>query len=507
MLAEQLEDDRDMRVLPNFGVDDLDSDSLRIYRQMLKDEKPAHPYLELNDVEFLERIKAFRMDRESGKSGLTLAGVLMFGKWGAIQEAVPTYQVDYQERADTKAERRWIDRVVPDGTWSGNVFDFYRKVYRKLTADLKVPFELKGGQRQEDTPIHQALREALVNTLVHADYSGRVSVLVVKRPDMFGFRNPGKLRLPLEQVLQGGESDCRNRFMHQMFLLIGLGERAGSGMPKILSSWRSLHWRQPLLREKEDPEQTLLELHMLDLLPPLVLAELRQAIGSAFDSLLPLDRLILATASIEGTVNHARVLEISNAHPHDLSVSLARLEKKGLLSSQGQSRGKIYFLPGSAPLLPEQVFSGPWVLPSGVGTPISGSAAFSSGQTIGASGQSDSRGARDGSGRLLNPRLDSPVIDQLDALTAAFREQLEAVAGPAKQRKRAGNELMEQVLLQVCAGHYIRLAALAELVGRNPDALRKGHLDRLVQSGRVRLAFRDTPNHKQQAYRAELPDV
>ena len=78
-----------------------------------------------------------------------------------------------------------------DGSWSGNLFDFYRRVSRKLMEDLKVPFVLKNNVRQDDTPLHQALREAMVNALVHADYSGRASVLVVKQPSGFLFRNPG----------------------------------------------------------------------------------------------------------------------------------------------------------------------------------------------------------------------------------------------------------------------------------------------------------------------------
>ncbi|WP_199911726.1 putative DNA binding domain-containing protein [Dongshaea marina] len=175
----------------------------------------------------------------------------MFGNWEAITAAAPNYFVDFQERPEAQAEHRWVDRVCPDGTWSGNLFDFYRRVYQKLTADLKVPFKLEGGQRKSDTPVHVALREALVNTLVHADFSDRVSVLVVKRPDMFGFRNPGLMRIPLADVISGGVTDCRNRILHQMFLLIGLGERAGSGMPKIFSGWKSVNWRTPKLWERE----------------------------------------------------------------------------------------------------------------------------------------------------------------------------------------------------------------------------------------------------------------
>jgi len=127
--------------------------------------------------------------------------------------------------------------------------------------------------------VHEAIREALVNTLVHADYSGRVSVLVVKRPDLFGFRNPGNMRIPVEQAIQGGESDCRNRIIHQMFLMIGLGERAGSGVPKIYSGWKSEDWRPPALYEKDEPEQTLLELRMLDLLPRDVIENLQVKFG------------------------------------------------------------------------------------------------------------------------------------------------------------------------------------------------------------------------------------
>ena len=123
--------------------------------------------------------------------------------------------------------------MVPDGSWSGNLYDFFRRVIQRLTADLKVPFVLRDGARIDDTPVHQAVREALVNCLIHADYTDRASVLVVKSPAGFSFRNPGMMRLPVAQALHGGASDCRNRTLHQMFLLINLGERAGSGLPKI----------------------------------------------------------------------------------------------------------------------------------------------------------------------------------------------------------------------------------------------------------------------------------
>jgi ATP-dependent DNA helicase RecG len=233
MLAEQVEETRDSRVLQGYTIEDLDLETLRAFRQVFSVRQPGHPWNTVNDLDFLNYIGGWQKNRETGNGGVTLAGLLMFGRMQSIQEALPYYMLDYQERPEAKADKRWIDRLTLDGMWSGNLYDFYRRVYIKLTSDLKVPFQLEKGERQDETPVHVALREALANTLAHADYSDRASVLIVKRPDMFGFRNPGLMRIPVEIALQGGETDCRNRIIHKMFRFVGVGEQAGTGVPKI----------------------------------------------------------------------------------------------------------------------------------------------------------------------------------------------------------------------------------------------------------------------------------
>ncbi|WP_049778977.1 AlbA family DNA-binding domain-containing protein [Thiomicrospira cyclica] len=221
-LAEQVNETRDNEILLGYGIVDLNPDSLKRYRQLMAVRNPQHPFNEVDDLAFLERIGAWRKDRESGKQGLTLAGLLMFGQDYLIREKLPNYQLDYRDGFDSKydSETRWQDRVTLDGTWSGNLFDFYQIVYRKLTTDLKVPFELEKGVRKDSTPLHDAIRESLCNVLVHADYSGRTSVLIEKKPDMILFRNPGLMRIPVETAIRGGEPDCRNRILHQMFFIL-----------------------------------------------------------------------------------------------------------------------------------------------------------------------------------------------------------------------------------------------------------------------------------------------
>ena len=45
----------------------------------------------------------------------------MFGSYRPILEVFPNYMLDYQEWLESEVDERWIDRLVPDGSWSGNL--------------------------------------------------------------------------------------------------------------------------------------------------------------------------------------------------------------------------------------------------------------------------------------------------------------------------------------------------------------------------------------------------
>lgn len=500
MIAEQVEDSRDTRILTGYGFDDLCPETFRAYRQVFANREPGHPFNTLDDGDFLLRIGGWRRDRESGQQGLTLAGLLMFGWAHTIQEALPNYLLDYQERPEAKTENRWVDRLTLDGKWSGNLYDFYRRVYLKLTSDLKVPFALEQGERKDETPVHVALREALANVLVHADYSDRASVLVVKRPDMFGFRNPGLMRIPPEIALRGGEHDCRNRTLHQMFRYVGVGEQAGSGIPKIFAGWAGQHWRAPALFERTEPySQTLLELRMVDLLPAALLAQLRQRFGEAFDSLERHERLTMAAAASEQTVTHARVIEMTGLPSFSATQLLQQLVRDGFLESHNPGRGAVYCLPGAALPKPDEVF-GDGAASIGSG---SGHLEERSGYLEERSGYlGSSSGHRDAQGRLLSQQLDAPVVDSLEALSPDFLAQLEQLAEPPRLNGKMTPEAMRQTILSLCKSQYVTGTCLAVLVGRSAEALRKQHLKPLADERRLRRAFPTVPTHAMQAYRA-----
>lgn len=49
----------------------------------------------------------------------------------------------------------------------------------------------------------------------------------------------------------------------KMFNLIGIGERAGSGVPDIYSVWNDQDWREPEVDEQYNPDRTILKLPLV----------------------------------------------------------------------------------------------------------------------------------------------------------------------------------------------------------------------------------------------------
>ena len=249
---------QDMVVLEDMGLDVFDYDSVRRYRIRMKNYRPGHVWEELEDAEFLYKLGAVGRSSD-GKMHPTAAGLLMFGYEYEIVKEYPAYFLDYQECMDPNI--RWTDRIVSSsGDWSGNVYDFYFRVYNKITQDIKVPFRLEGGDRIDDTPVHKALREALANCLINADYYGRQGLVIIKKQDVITLSNPGGFRIDIETAKSGGVSDPRNSTLIKMFNLIDVGERAGSGIPNIFGVWKKQGWPAPVITECFEPDRITLSL-------------------------------------------------------------------------------------------------------------------------------------------------------------------------------------------------------------------------------------------------------
>lgn len=123
-----------------------------------------------------------------------------------------------------------------------------------------MPFKIENGARVEDTPVHKALREAVANCLIHADYYGKRGVVVIQTKEEIMICNPGNFRIELEAARAGGVSDPRNVTLMEMFNLIDIGERAGSGIPNIYSVWDAQGWEEPGIVQEFEPDRVVVML-------------------------------------------------------------------------------------------------------------------------------------------------------------------------------------------------------------------------------------------------------
>ena len=258
MIKDSNNQSNDKTCLEEFTLEDINLESILSYKQMLKASNPSHIFLTMPDEQFYLNLGIAK----KGVDGLlhpTRAGLLMFGKEYRITDEFSHYFLDYQDHREETPDIRWIDRVQSSsGDWSGNVFDFFFKVYNKLIQDLTIPFKLDGVQRIDDTEMHKALREALCNTLSNADYYGTRGIVIKKYKDRIELSNPGSMRMSIEEAFAGGNTDPRNETILKIFSLIKIGERAGTGIQTILHVINMFGYSKPIIEESFNPDRTKL---------------------------------------------------------------------------------------------------------------------------------------------------------------------------------------------------------------------------------------------------------
>jgi ATP-dependent DNA helicase RecG len=471
MIRDASNTPQDLQILEKFGLDDLDQSALKAYRQRFRSREPDHPWLALDDQGLLQQLGGWYEDRNSAQQGLTLAGLLMFGRELPIREVLPYHHLDYQERLSTDPEQRWTYRLTLDGRWEPNLFNFFFQVYGRLIKDLEIPFQLdKHAVRLGETHVHEALREALVNCLIHADHWSTRPLVILKYPDSFTFSNPGRLRISLKSLYAGGVSDPRNPTLQRMFQMLGFGEKAGSGFQKILRAWKEQQW-WPFVSEDLDLEMTSVNLPMVSMIPEAVTEVLKAIVGNDYATLPELDRIALALAHRFGEIRNKDIQEYKNEHPRTIGECLKRLVQKGWLQQSGRSRGTSYTLSSSPdldqrPLSPSSVHSGLDSVHSGSDSVHSGSDSVHSG---------------------LN------ADDQL----------LFAIAEPIRSQGRSDPQLLRDIVLQLCSGRYLSLRQLAKFLGRSSETVRTHYIAPLVLEGLLELRYPNQPKHSQQAYRTQ----
>lgn len=354
MLRDASDSGNDGGLLNGYTMEDIDLNALRSYRIEFEHRNPDHVWNGNDDQTFLKNMEGYAIDRITGKGWLTTAGLLMFGKGLAVRERFGNIRMDYIDESNLLPGSRWSDRLTYDGMWENNLYNFMRQVMPKLVSGLRRPFRLEGMVRIDDTPVHKAIREAVVNMIIHSDYMVTGVLKIVKTDKGFIFSNPGGLRLPVRTIYEGGHSVARNPRIQTFFRMIGAGDNIGSGFPTILSAWGEENWRKPDLSEDTELRQVDLKLWMISLMPQECTEHLQSLFGWTYSRLSREEQIILGTAFLEGTVTNSRMQSMLDLHSTEIGRILSGLVDAKMLIANKKGRWTNYRLNEEYEIQPEQ---------------------------------------------------------------------------------------------------------------------------------------------------------
>ena len=355
MFRDASDSGNDGTLLVRYTMEDIDLNTLRSYRIEFEHQNPGHVWNSTDDLTFLTKLGGYSVDRETEKGWLTTAGLLMFGKGDSIRERFDNIRMDYIDASNLFPGSRWSDRLTYDGSWENNLYNFMRQVMPKLVSELKRPFRLQGMVRIDDTPVHKAIREAVVNMMIHSDYLITGVLKIVKTDKGFLFSNPGNLKLPLRMIYEGGHSVARNPRIQTMFRMIGYGDNIGSGFPTILSAWGEENWRKPDLSQNDELHLVELKLWMISMMPAESTEALRALFGWVYARLDSPLQIILSTAYLEKAVTNSRMQSILELNSLQIGRLLSELVEKNLLVASNRGRWTSYQLNTDFEIPPEQM--------------------------------------------------------------------------------------------------------------------------------------------------------
>lgn len=148
-----------------------------------------------------------------------------------------------------------MDVFIDKKEYSGDVFSVLENTRQFVLNHINLGAHIEGLYRKDTYEIPEvALREALVNAIIHRDYVNRGrDIKVGVYDDVVNIVSPGGLpnNITMEDVL-GGRSETRNRVIANVFKELGLIEQWGSGISRIINSCIAYGLQTPAIEEKND---------------------------------------------------------------------------------------------------------------------------------------------------------------------------------------------------------------------------------------------------------------
>lgn len=236
--------------MPAIGatLKDIDEKALRRFIEKALEQKRISPDAAKDGTKSL--LTKLHLVNEKGQ--LKCAALLLFGKDPLKYFTHAYFKIGRFGTSDH--DLKFQDTI------EGNIFEMVDKVMEILWSKyLTSPIHYEGMLRKEILEYPEsALREAILNAIVHKNYAGTTIQLSIY-DDKLILWNPGALpdELPIEQLKKKHASYPRNKNIADIFFKTGYIEAWGRGTNKIMEAFKSAHLPEPDFVEHAGGIQTI----------------------------------------------------------------------------------------------------------------------------------------------------------------------------------------------------------------------------------------------------------
>lgn len=245
-------------------IADVDENALKRYRILREKVNPVAEELTYSDAELLQSLGCVNKEN---LNELNIAGVLLFGNSKIQRSTFPMIRADYIRVPGNK----WVEN--PDNRFTtidmrGSLILVLYRLIDAINADLPKGFLLQEDNIQASIiglPM-KALREAIVNALMHRSYREHRPTQIIRYDNRIEIINPG-FSLKSEEKLGQPGSETRNPFIAAVFHDTNLAETKGSGIRAMRKLMQDAHLVPPTFessRENNEFISRLLLHHFLD---------------------------------------------------------------------------------------------------------------------------------------------------------------------------------------------------------------------------------------------------
>ncbi len=225
-IIQEQEPDFSAKVCEGLTIDDIDIDAINILKEKYAKKQNNANFKTLSNKQTLTDLDL----TVDGK--LTNAALILIGKKESIYNILPQAKVIIEyRRSETAIE--FDNRIEIQEP----LFIAIDKIWNYINQPASNPtFKLKQGPYIYDIPYfnEDIIREAVLNGIVHRDYTITSEIVVKQYPNKIVITNPGGFPrgVNLENLLTVN-STPRSRLLADILLKTGLVERSGQGVDKL----------------------------------------------------------------------------------------------------------------------------------------------------------------------------------------------------------------------------------------------------------------------------------